>query len=196
MAYQQFLTYMTIGLEYMNNKLVVPTNLLQDSLSLKTETLPQILRTPVNFASVMLFAAYIVFSFANNLICNIIGILYPLLYGLDVFSETPVNTDTSVTLNKYWMLFCSLILIDSFFGFLLHLIPAYYYLKVGLIYVLIRNDFAMTNTVFNALENLYVQSDLRPKIESTIELISSKLRTIPQTNPGSISESKPEIKLE
>jgi hypothetical protein len=177
MAYQQILSYVSFGLEYLNNKLIVPTNLVQNGLSLKTETLPQILKTPVNFASVILFAAYIVFSFANNLICNIIGILYPLMYGLTVFSEDPINTNMSITLNKYWMLFCGFMLIDSFFGFILHWIPGYFYFKVGVIYALIRNDFALTNTAFAMLEKLYVESNLRPNIEKIINLVSSKMRT-------------------
>lgn len=179
MTYQQILSYISFGLEYINNKLIFPNSVLQNGLSLKIDVLPQIIRSPVNFALIMLFATYFVFSFANNFICNIIGILYPFVYCLNIFVETPINTEISVTLNKYWMLFCGLLLVDSFFGFLLHLIPGYFYIKVIAIYTLMRNDFTMTNTIFGTLENLYIQSNIYSRMEKMIEFISSKLRNKP-----------------
>lgn len=189
--YSTFWSYATYATQYLNTKLVVPTRFLQSKLSLKTETLPENLRTPLNFSAIVAVTLALIITFANNLVCNVVGILYPLFYGLYIFNEQPVNTQRSVTLNKYWILFGVLSVVDSFFGFILHLVPGYFYLKIGIIYALIRNDFALTNVAFSMLESYYAKSDYRPKIETVLtglntKLAESKENVEPETEYGEL----------
>ncbi|AUL77645.3 hypothetical protein QJ856_gp1172 [Tupanvirus deep ocean] len=187
MAYQQVLSYFSSALQFMNNKLIVPTQLLQNNLSLKTESLPSVLRTPVNFASMLVFALFFIISYANDFICNLIGVLYPLTYGLSVYNETEVNPETSVTLNKYWMLFGVITLMETFFGFILHVLPGYYYLKIGLLYALVRNDFRMSNTMFSMLQNYYNRLNIRPRIDQLVGMINERLGSKNQTTTPSLT---------
>jgi hypothetical protein len=166
MSYQLISNYLTHTLQFLNAKLSFPAELLQNYLSLKTEYLPEIIRTPMNFVMVFLFGLFTIIYYANNLIYNLIGILYPLAYGLSIFNTQPANTDTLVTFNKYWMLFGFVTLIDSLFGFILYLIPGYYYCKLGLIYLLLRNNFMLTNTTFSLLMRYYNSLNLQFKAET------------------------------
>jgi hypothetical protein len=187
MSYQLFLTYANSAVEFLNAKLVIPTQILQNNLSLKTDSLPDNLKTPLNFSSMLLVAFFFVITYANNLICNLVGILYPLLYGLFVFNETPINTERSVTLNKYWMLFGVITLMDTFFSVLLDIIPGYFYLKVAAIYILIRNDFMLTNSAFSMLESYYAKSNIRPRIEETLKVLNTKLGSDESTKQNTMS---------
>jgi len=94
---------------------------------------------------------------------------------LYLFNLDPVPVDRLLNLNKYWVLFGSMVIADTFGGFILHSIPGYFYLKIGFIYALIRNNYALTGTVFSGLETLYVTSNLRPMIDRLIQRSSSKL---------------------
>ena len=67
-------------------------------------------------------------------------------------------------LNKYWVLFGVFNLIDGLFSFILGYIPGYYYLKLVLIYFLIRNDFYWSSYSYDLLNSYYVQ--FAPMIDS------------------------------
>ncbi|XWV25849.1 receptor expression-enhancing protein 5 [Tupanvirus soda lake] len=192
MAYQQVSSYFGSVLEFLNKKLVVPTQLLQNNLSLKTESLPLVLRTPVNFTSMLVFALFFIISYANDLICNLIGVLYPLTYGFSMFNETPVNTETSVTLNKYWMLFGVITLMETFFSFILHALPGYYYIKVGLLYALVRNEFRMSNTMFSMLQNYYNRLNFQSRFEQLSGMINERFGSKKNT-PTTTTEEKNQV---
>ena len=190
MSLQTALTYINIGANFLNDKLAIPSKIIQNKLSLKTDSLPESFKTPLNFSTILAVAMFLIVSFANNLISNVIGILYPVLYGLYLINSqvtvAKINQNISsilsislidklLTLNKYWLLFGILTLVETFFGFLLYLIPGFFYLKIMLIYTLIRDDFSLTNIIFGFLENQYAKSKFRPKIEKVIEEVNSKL---------------------
>lgn len=160
-------------IDYFNNVAEPFIHKLQQIMSLKTEMLPDILRVPTNFTILVATLFIIIISFANNLVCNIIGIFYPVIYGLSVFAENPIDVQKSITLNKYWMIFGTITLIDMFFGFFLHILPFYFYLKIILIYGLVRSNFAFCGSVFSLLEFYYIKSDFRPQIENIINNIGT-----------------------
>lgn len=182
MSNQQIISYINMGIQFLNDKLHIPTQMLQKSLMLNIKTLPDILKTPLNFSTILLFIVFIIIGYANNLICNVIGILYPLIYGLDIFNGAPIDTNRSVKLNKYWMLFGIFHLIDTFFGFILYLIPGYFYLKIALIYAMIRADFELSNTLFNCIESFYVKSNVYPKVEILLSYINSRINSSQPSN--------------
>lgn len=183
MSYKIALYYFNNAVQFLNSKLALPTNFLQYNLSLKTDILPEILQRPINFSTMFILLLFIIFTYANSLICNLIGVLYPILYSLNLFNDMS-NTDSNntikitnkfVTLNKYWMLFGSITLMDTFFGFIFDVIPGYYYLKVGLIYTLIRNDFSLTNGAFGLFYRYYRRSNILPIVQGFLESLNSKL---------------------
>lgn len=175
LSYQQVLAYLLSAMQFANSKLTGPVKWIQNNLSLKTDTLPDTFNTPLNFSTILAFILFVVVTYANNLICNIVGILYPVLYGLYLFNETPLDSKRLVTLNKYWMLFGCLTLLDAFAGFILHWIPGFFYAKIAFIYGLVRNDFALTNMAFGLLEQLYALSNIRPMIEQCIMYVNTRL---------------------
>lgn len=177
MSNQQIITYANLAIQFLNDKLNLPAQMLQNALSLKMDTFPQILKSPFNFTAAMIFLLFIIIGYANNLICSLIGVIYPIIYGLDLFNANPVDTDKLVLLNKYWILFAGIHLLDSIFGFILGFLPGYFYLKISLIYSLIRNDFALSGKFFSMLENIYVNSGLYPKIEMLMSYVKAKINT-------------------
>ena len=148
--------------------------MLQNALSLKMESLPQVLKSPFNFTFVMTFLLFIIVGYANNLICSLIGIIYPIIYGLDLFSTNSIDNNKLILLNKYWILFGGLHLSDSLFGFVMKFLPGYFYLKIALVYVLIRNDFTMSEKLFSIFEKFYINSNLYPKIEMLLSFAKAK----------------------
>ena len=86
-----------------------------------------------------------------------LGIIYPLMYWLSVRSDYTNRISNLLLLNKYWIMFGLLTLFESVFGFVLNLIPGYYYLKFVMIYLLMRNNFALSDFGFIVMES-YVSS--------------------------------------
>jgi hypothetical protein len=88
-------------------------------------------------------------------------------------TSTP-STDKLLTLNKYWIIFGLLMLVDAFLGFILHLIPGYFYLKLGFIYAIVRSEFAYTSVVFDILVGLCNQYSLRPLIAQALTSVTGQ----------------------
>lgn len=59
---------------------------------------------------------------ANNLLCSLLGIIYPILCSLYLFNETPTPNIKLNNLNKYWILFSIFVLLESLFGLVLQII--------------------------------------------------------------------------
>src|SRR5205823_7895579 len=95
------LQFLTNILQFLNTKLVVPMQLLQNFMSIKTESLPDFIQTPVNFISALMFLFFIIIGYANDFICNIIGILYPLMYSFNLFNGVSLDITKSALLFKY-----------------------------------------------------------------------------------------------
>ena len=191
MSYKLILPYVNSAIQIINNKLVFPVQYLHNKLSLGTDSLPDVLKTPINFATIFSFFIFIMVTFANNLICNLIGILYPLMYGLNIFNEKSIDTNRLISHNKYWILYGVITLFDSFFGFFLHFVPGYFYLKLILTYLLVRNDFMFTSISFSTFSVLYEKYDIRKKIEKSLALVNIKFD--PKTN---LKKSSPNKTLE
>jgi len=158
--FQTVLSYIWPVTTYFNTMLANPMQILQNNLSLKLEYLPSMMKTPLNFALMMLFVSYSVMNYAGDFVCNLVGILYPLMYSSLMFNEITADLENSVMMNKYWMLFAGLVMVDTLFGFCLQLVPGYYYLKLSFIYSLVRNDFSLTNTAFTMIQVYYQKFNL------------------------------------
>jgi hypothetical protein len=155
MSLQKFLLYVNPTVEYLNTVLAGPIETLQNYLSLRLDSLPSFLQTPLSFALLSMFIVYSVISHAGNFIWNLVGVVYPLMYSALTYGDISTNLENSLRMNKYWMLFGGIVVSEIFLGVLLHMIPGYNYLKLATVYALVRNDFAMTDTVFGMTQTYY-----------------------------------------
>ena len=171
MAYQTVMDYLSGGVGYMNSILASPVKFVQSKLSLQTNTLPQSTQSPVNFTLILVLMILLIMSYTSNLVCNVFGIGYPIMY-----TTQGTKPEMTATLNKYWVIFGSMTLVDNVAGAFLNNVPGYYYVKLAFIYALIRNDFALTNTVYGVLESYYKQVTVLPIVEKYFYNIEDKIK--------------------
>jgi hypothetical protein len=171
----QVVTSVQFLIQILNQQLAAPSKVVQQTLSLKMENFPDVFRIPVMFFGVLGLFVLCVIYYANNLLCNLIGILYPVLDGLVLFNTVPVPTNKLLTLNKYWILYGGLVMYESLFGFILRFIPFYYYFKFAFIYLLVRNDFYYTNTVFDFMDRRYQSLNIQGKITKFLSQFNNAL---------------------
>ena len=141
----------------LNDKLAVPVQVIQSKLSLRTEYLPETFNMPLNFTLGFLFMVCYLIVYTNNFIYNLLGMAYPILHSLYLFEEKPVATDKLLTMTKYWILFTLMTFADMIGASVLYFVPMYAYGRIILIYALIRNDFYLTNYIFDFVRQTYAE---------------------------------------
>lgn len=134
---------------------------------------------PLNFILILSFIVLYSLVYASNMVYNLIGLVYPIIYGLYLF-ENMKETDTIpidklLTLNRYWILFMGIMIMEYFFYGILQFIPLYSVAKIIFILMLVRNDFLLTDNVFNIL-NLAFKSAF-VNIEQHINLYFEKIKS-------------------
>lgn len=169
MTKSSVITYFLNIYQILNKQLEKPAKALQSKICFDTNDLPALLKIPLIFCSISAFVFYIIFIFANNLIYNLIGIVCPLIYGASIANETDI--DKIKTYNKYWIIFGVITLIDSLCGFFLHLVPYYYYLKIGFIYILMRNNFSSVDTIYDRFARICTQFASYPLIKKSVSIL-------------------------
>ncbi|KAH8402232.1 hypothetical protein KR009_010629 [Drosophila setifemur] len=91
-------------------------------------------RTGVNRVNLFLGAAafcalYLIFGYGAQLLCNIIGVLYPAYISIHAIESSTKQDDTKWLI--YWVTFGIFTVIEFFSGLLTSVIPFYWLLKVG-----------------------------------------------------------------
>jgi hypothetical protein len=166
----QLFSFATPYLQIANNALAVPVQIVLSKLSLKTECIPEPITIPLNFTIIAILMMVHLITYTNNMFYYVIGMIYPILYNLHLFTESDSNPTEHIRkllmINKYWILLTGLMLIESILGGLLCLFPFYSYLKIGFLYGLIRNDFYWSDNLYHRLCEMVVQMNTKYQISS------------------------------
>lgn len=155
-----------------NSKLSDPMIFLLKYFSLQKEDLPCSLKIPITFFGVVFICLYFILSFAYNFLCNMVGLFYPVLYSLALFNGV-ADPNNFITVTKYWILYGSLTLVDNLLGYVMYFVPGYSYLKILVLYMLIKNDFIYTKIVFD----YFAYYNMGPLFEKMVNMIKLKART-------------------
>lgn len=134
---------------------------------------------PLNFILILSFIVLYSLVYASNMVYNLIGLIYPVIYGLYLF-ENMKETDTIpidklLTLNRYWILFMGIMIMEYFLYGILRFIPLYSMAKIIFILMLVRNDFLLTDNVFDILKLAFKSAFVN--IEQHINLYFEKIKS-------------------
>lgn len=88
---------------------------------------------------------YLIFGYAAQVLCNIIGVAYPAYISIKAIESHTKADDTKWL--TYWVLYAVFSIIEFFSGFLTKFIPFYWLLKVCFFFV----------HLFNLINFLYLQ---------------------------------------
>lgn len=176
--YQLLSSYFNSAVNFLNQKLQGAKKFLKSNLALKTECLPTSLDTPVNFCGLFSLFLFIIIVYLSNFICRIFAILYPLSYYISTFKRQTYTNYAGVTsIKKYFVLYSAIELMEWIFGFLVYFIPGYLYLKIFLLYGLMRNDFALSNIVFSILQKKYSELSFKLYIDKLFGVSNAKIKS-------------------
>lgn len=149
--------YVCTTIRYLSHQLEYPCNVVQNMIFPQKQT-PFVLTSPIVFASTIILGA-IAISYNTGLIFNVLGFVYPIIYGLGLG-----NVSNNVVMSKYWTVFGLLYLADYTAGCIFSFIPFYNYIKLGLVYMLIRNNFEYSMMIYERIENYYNSLGVRNRM--------------------------------
>jgi hypothetical protein len=175
---QMMLHYLYSSYQYLNTVLNEPSKIIKNFLSLRTESLPNFLHAPFNFVSVLSLLFFIFLSFANNFMCNLVGIIYPLVYGFNFLNEKTSSSSKYISMNKYWMIYGAYLFLESLFKCLLVLVPGYYYLKLVSLYMLVRNDFSLSEYTYDYFRTVIDNSNWSYYLQNIFNFLMEKISSV------------------
>lgn len=141
--------YANLIINELNMFLDDPVKLINDKALLKTDFITGNLKRPLNFMAILLF------TIANMLIyrtiCNIVFITYYIYYR----NHYVKSLEKLKTLNRYLIIFCMILILENAGNHILKWLYFYNYVKIMIMYILMRNDFTYTNVLFRIMKKYY-----------------------------------------
>lgn len=165
-------------INFSNEKLMLPTKIFRSTLSINDNSLPVLIKPPVNFyATIILFITLL--YFANERICDIFALLYPTLYGFNIYmrkqGKEEEGNECTQLLCKYWLVYGAFKMFELVFGLALSFVPFYFILRSALIYFLVRNKFSLSETCFDFMLKFCIRNKLDEKVNFLYEMVKMKL---------------------
>jgi receptor expression-enhancing protein 5/6 len=100
---------------------------------------------------------FVVFGIGQAIITNLVAVAYPVFMSFHALESKEDGNDDKQWLT-YWVIFGLFSVIDQFAGFILHLIPFYYVLKLTTLIVLFHPTFHGATYVYNEYIQPYVKN--------------------------------------
>jgi receptor expression-enhancing protein 5/6 len=79
---------------------------------------------------IVVWALFIVLTMGATILTLTISVLYPAFKSVQALETKDTDDDDKIWLT-YWCVFGGFTLLDEFLGFILNMIPFYFYIKVG-----------------------------------------------------------------
>ena len=100
---------------------------------------------------------FVVFGVGQAIITNLVAVAYPVFMSFHALESTGEDSTDDKQWLTYWVIFGLFSVIDQFAGFILHLIPFYYVLKLATLIILFHPRFHGATYVYNEYIQPYVQ---------------------------------------
>lgn len=126
-------------------------------LNIDDSLIPTAMKKPLRFILAFIFTVGSSLYFVDFLIFYLIAVIYPLLYCYFLLKEKDASQSIRSLLIKYWVAYSLYGLLEYPFLWLLQHIPLYSYLKLGLFYYLVKNNFKLTELFYFNIEKLIDQ---------------------------------------
>lgn len=165
--------YFKIFTDLLNENLANISDIVQRNLSLDFSYMPDKLQQPIVFMGIVIIFLITIIFYINTIIVNFIGVFYPLIYSMGLFNQEEMDYWSLILINKYWIIFGGLSLLDNLMGFILRLVPGYNYILLAFTYLLIRNDFTFSGTVFDFIERKIQESNMKPMINNILSRLNA-----------------------
>lgn len=123
-------------------------------------------------AAVVFLAGVIVYAGGFKLVTDLVGFLYPAYMSFKCMESAPQTkgvTDDATQWLTYWVVFCSVTVSEGVAPFIVHWIPMYYFLKIGVIVWLYHPKTTGAEMIYNQVVRPYVRPYLEMKTTKKAE---------------------------
>ncbi|XP_001361758.3 receptor expression-enhancing protein 5 isoform X1 [Drosophila pseudoobscura] len=111
-------------------------------------------RVNIFFGAAAFCVLYLIFGYGAQLLCNIIGVLYPAYISIHAIESSTKQDDTKWLI--YWVTFGIFTVIEFFSGVLTHIIPFYWLLKCAfLIWCMLPTEQNGSTIIYHKLVRPY-----------------------------------------
>jgi receptor expression-enhancing protein 5/6 len=94
-------------------------------------------------------ALFVFFGIGQAILTTLLGVAYPVFMSFHALENDDVNKNDDKQWLTYWVVFGLFNIIDQFAGFVLHFIPFYYVLKLGVLIFLFHPKSVGATWVYN-----------------------------------------------